>query len=377
MEFSEDHLVKSKPHPFILQKDRRKGITILSPDIPWKSLGDEELKSQWLHCTNVLWDAEKEGKLERADLYSAYQAFCYHAFNKGEDMVIYRERERIPFALLSSAYLLSLGAINEEAEDYLKMRLRIVLRHVTPKVAEGVILPKKSIQDGMARRLSEILGELQGLEDEFKENIYMWLQGQNIPKQYVADIKKFYEPRLRELQSLRAGTDIQLNEAYSRYSKKQIKKMLGWYEQLMVDLDAYGRLKQTQRKPRARKPKSPIKLVARLQYLPHHEELGIRSIKPESIIGATALWVFDTKTRKLCVYNASPLDKELSVKGTTLLGWEPKISMGKTLRNPTEQLKIFMSGGKVAMKKFLAEIRTKESRLNGRLNKNSILLRAY
>ena len=67
----------------------------------------------------------------------------------------------------------------------------------------------------------------------------------------------------------------------------------------------------------------------------------------------------------------------VTVKGTTILGWDPKTSIGKTLRKPEPQLKEFMSGGKVAMRNFHKSIRGKEAILNGRINKDMILLKTY
>jgi len=71
------------------------------------------------------------------------------------------------------------------------------------------------------------------------------------------------------------------------------------------------------------------------------------------------------------------MEKELTVKGTTILGWDPKTSIGKTLRKPDEQLKEFMAGGKVAMRTLLKHIRGKEAKLNGRINKDMLLMKIY
>jgi len=65
----------------------------------------------------------------------------------------------------------------------------------------------------------------------------------------------------------------------------------------------------------------------------------------------------------------------LSVKGTTIIGFDENLSIQKTLREPADQLKEFKSAGKVALRKFLDEINTTDIKLNGRCNPDTVLLK--
>lgn len=95
------------------------------------------------------------------------------------------------------------------------------------------------------------------------------------------------------------------------------------------------------------------------------------------------MWVFNIKTRKIGRYVASNIDPTglnrgnsgLSVKGTTIIGFDEAQSIQKTLRKPDEQLKEFKSAGKVALRKFLDSIKTTDIKLNGRINTDTILLK--
>jgi hypothetical protein len=49
----------------------------------------------------------------------------------------------------------------------------------------------------------------------------------------------------------------------------------------------------------------------------------------------------------------------------------------KTLRNPAEQLKEFVSGGKPAARKAFVAIKATETKFNGRGNENMIILKAW
>ena len=100
----------------------------------------------------------------------------------------------------------------------------------------------------------------------------------------------------------------------------------------------------------------------------------IVSIDPTKIVGATELWVFNTKNRKLGKYVAEP-NIELTIKGTTLQFFNENQSVCKTLRKPEQQLKEFGKSGKVALRKFLGNIKATETKMNGRLNEHIVLLK--
>jgi hypothetical protein len=65
----------------------------------------------------------------------------------------------------------------------------------------------------------------------------------------------------------------------------------------------------------------------------------------------------------------------LTIKGASIAGFDEKLSIQKTLRKPEEQLKEFKTAGKVALRKFLDEIKTTDTLLNGRINPDTVLLK--
>ena len=128
------------------------------------------------------------------------------------------------------------------------------------------------------------------------------------------------------------------------------------------------------RKPRAKKSVPAEKLVAKMKYLKQDDKLRLVSINPVDIIGAKELWVFNCKTRKLGKYVADDFS-DLGVKGTSVTGFDELKSVAKTLRKPEEQLKEFKAAGKVALRKFLEDIKAVDIKLNGRINEDTILLK--
>ena len=137
------------------------------------------------------------------------------------------------------------------------------------------------------------------------------------------------------------------------------------------------------RNPRVAKTKSADKVVAKLKFLKTDDKYKLASVNPVDIVGANELWVFNIKTRKLGKYVASNIDPTgqgrgnsgLQVKGTTITGFDEAQSIQKTLRKPEEQLKAFKTAGKVALRTFLDNIPTTDTKMNGRCNLDTVLLK--
>jgi hypothetical protein len=169
----------------------------------------------------------------------------------------------------------------------------------------------------------------------------------------------------------------QLIEGYSRLGKRQIKSTIDMWKSIVDIAASYGTVKKAERAPRKRKPVPPEKQVKKVKFLKKDPALGIESIDPTKLVGATEVWIYNTKTRKIGIYVADTYSKVLTVKGAGLLGFSEKESRQKTLRKPEVQLKQFLGLGKPAARKWLDNIKSTDIKLNGRTNENTILLRAY
>ena len=169
---------------------------------------------------------------------------------------------------------------------------------------------------------------------------------------------------------------MQLTEGYP-YKKAELKKILAFYTMLAEDADHYANSQKANRKIRVKKAPSIEKVVAKLKYAVTNEQYKLVSIDPKKIIGSQELWVFNTKTRKLGKYVAGNgfSAGELSVKGTGIIGFDEKKSVQKTVRKPDVTLKEFQKAGKVALRKFLEDIKATDIKLTGRINKDVILLK--
>lgn len=191
---------------------------------------------------------------------------------------------------------------------------------------------------------------------------------------HVTWMRKFFEPDLAELKEAMAGKDEDLKEGYGTYTKRELKRMVEFLEEVERACTMLAQAKKAARKPRAKKAPTLEKQVARLKYKAADNELGIASVNPVNIIGAKEVWVYNTKLRKLGKFVA--LDEAgIGAKGTALTNIATESSVQKTLRKPKEQLGEFMSAGKVKLRKFLDDIRGVETKMKPRLNEHTVLLK--
>ena len=189
--------------------------------------------------------------------------------------------------------------------------------------------------------------------------------------------------QLKKMDAREADHAEQLKEAYSHLAKKDISNYIAALETLVDACTLIVDASKATRKPRTAKPKSADKLVAKLKYMKVDQKYSLASVNPTDIVGANELWVFNVKTRKLGKYVAVNVDPTgmgragsgLTVKGTTVEGFDPAKSVQKTLRKPEEQLKAFKAAGKVALRKFLEDINTTDTTMNGRINSDTVLLK--
>ncbi len=201
------------------------------------------------------------------------------------------------------------------------------------------------------------------------------LKGKQVKAAHARIIKDFYGRDLAELLELSSGNaDEQLKEGYSHRSKKEIRKLIEFLQEIDSACNMLMQEAKVNRKPRAKKTVSADKLVAKLKFKKTDDALKLVSINPTDIIGSKELWVYNTKSRKLGKYVAGEFT-ELSVKGTSIVGFDEIKSVMKTVRKPEEKLKEFKAAGKVQLRKFLEDINATEARMNGRINEEIILLK--
>ncbi len=248
----------------------------------------------------------------------------------------------------------------------------------TQEATEEPVIKVVSIQDRINAKASDLIGELEEQLDIFFQegvvqfDVKKWTLEKGIKPQIAKRIAEHFRPQYEEITEALEGKDKELVEAYRGWRKPVLKIMALFIKRIidhMTELDSAG---QAVRKPRKVKVKPAHVLVSKMKYCASSDAL--KSVEPKEIIGASQLWVFNTKTRNLSVYHAVGRSG-LSVRGTTITGFDTDASITKKLRKPEEQTQQLLKAGKVDLRHFMNALSTKDAKANGRINADTILLR--
>jgi hypothetical protein len=278
--------------------------------------------------------------------------------------------------------------IREKELTYLKERLHEAVNSddLEPEVVatdkptvQAVRTP--TIQDRLNEKTAEHLAHFEGLYDEvlagetIKPDAFNYLTANTVPQSQIGKFEHLFTVRKGELLVAQERRDEQVEEAYKHYKAADFKRHHAFLDQLLSDLDQYRSVKKATKKARVKRAPNKEKVVSKLKYMREEKTLKLVSINPVDIVGAQELWAYNTKTRKLYKYVADTLQGPLGVKGTSLTGFDPVKSVGKTLRKPDEKLKEFARATKVQLRKFLEDIKATETVGNGRMNSDTVLLK--
>ena len=240
--------------------------------------------------------------------------------------------------------------------------------------------PTVTIQDRLNEKVSEIIGELEGAIDElviskFKTTPSPYgIMHDKAKGMHATRIIEWAKKRRQEFDEVINTDDEQIKEGYSNFTKTELKKLVTYCDSIITDAMKINDESKAGRKPRKKKSKTPEQLVSKIQYLKSSDEYKLESQDPKQIIGATSIWVFNAKTRKLGVYHA--LDSQgFGVKGTSLTNFSEMKSIQKTLRKPEAILPDVVKGAKVYLRNCMDSVNSKAGSLTGRLNSDTILVK--
>lgn len=255
-------------------------------------------------------------------------------------------------------------------------------------VVKTGINPIITIQDRIREQAGAMCEEIDSAIDNFimdpegfdpkQYNLVKLLRGKGAKAAQGRYIKSFYEFGHNELLDLSSGkADEQLREAYRHLPRKQVKKLIDFYQFIMDACDQIAAEAKVNKKPRAKKTKPAEDIVKKLKFRTSDDKLGIVSVPPAQIVKAQSVLVYNIKNRKIGLY-VSLNSEGLGVKGTSLTNFTDK-SIQKTLRKPLEQLKELKDQNtqKRVETWFAKSIKTTETKLNGRLNEDTVILRVY
>ena len=249
-----------------------------------------------------------------------------------------------------------------------------------PVAVATTTAPVVSIQDRIREKASEEAGEIEGLVDDFiiggcksAPDMQSYLKSKDLSSVVQKKMCEVFIKRSKEFEDVMNTSDADIKEGYSNFSKVQLRKVKEFYDAIVAETNR-GAEKKPTRKARKVKEKPASVVASKVQYMKDFAELNLKSVLPEKIIGANQVWLYNTKTKLLGMYNADNA-KGLTIKGTTIQNINAETSIGKRLRKPDLVVKQVLDGGKIVLKKLLDGLTTKPAELTGRINSDTIIVR--
>tara|TARA_Y100000385_G_scaffold284088_1_gene341472 strand:- start:3161 stop:4321 length:1161 start_codon:yes stop_codon:yes gene_type:complete len=247
---------------------------------------------------------------------------------------------------------------------------------------EPVKAPKrKTPQELLAEKTNEFIGEIEGCVDDFctgdldsNWSLYDEMRKLGTAAQSARDIISYYSTVKEELRELIEDKTEDLVEGYSNMTVKEQKAFYNFISEIISDCEKFIISKKATRKPRAKKVTPLSKQVEKVLYLKESPEYKIASVTPEQMVGAHAMYLFNTKTRVM-KYLVSDRRDGFLVKGSTVHGYDQEESFKKMLRKPEAMLETIGKASKSkALKEFKA-LKTKESTTDARINRDTVILK--
>jgi len=252
--------------------------------------------------------------------------------------------------------------------------------------AQEVLLPenvyKLSPRDHQMRKANDtVIEDLYVLEDKWNDgelatfDIYASFKAHLLPSSSVQFVKPFLVRHYTEYKAAYDKQDTQCVEAYGHMSRKELKHRVDQCKQMIDDLDKLKVATKAVRQTKVKKPKAIDKQIAKIQYKKEDNEFKIASINPVKIVGAFRLYTFNTKTRALSEYVTEDVHG-FEISGTSIKNFDVGLSRTVRLRKPEEFLQLVLTKPPKMVSTEWSKLSTKTTQPNGRLNIDTVLLRA-
>lgn len=342
----------------------------------------------------LFWEASQHTRcMSNKELKSAFLVYCGQHFDKRGAAKL-KELPEYEFNCIGQYAFMALRGLTL-TEYYLKVikssyetLLAQAEAQAEQQAEEAPPAPARvvSIQERMREQVSDMCANWEALLDDIVTNKKVDVAGFDPYKDIRANesevkpahariIRDWYVAQRDEAQAVLDQEDEQVIEGYSNLKPKARKQMFDVCDKIVTVCDSIINAGKAVRKPRKRKSPSKEKLIKNVKFLEKDTKLGLASINPISVLGQSVLWTYDTKRRKLAVFQA-PEGGHLGVKGTTITGFDDLTSFQKTIRKP-DMLKGADKLSRTKFQKLFDGIRATETKVKGRLNENMLLVKVF
>ena len=293
---------------------------------------------------------------------------------------------------LTTGWLCRMSMVGLELHDSELLKLEnhlkeiLVSKQQEEAVVDETTPARPNIQDRLREKVTECAGEIDGMFDDFIGNGAKMsadykpitvIRGKNVAPQMVATIADTWKRKLAEFEAVLEGKDALLVEAYSNFSKIQMRNVVKFCETVINDCGAYVQIKKVERKPRKVRAVPPEKRAAKFKHLLTFPDLKLQGLPAASLVDKSEAWLYDTKKRKLIHLVADSHVGAFTVKSNSIIGFSTVDSLQRTVRKPADIVKSVQTAGKPAARKIYKDLTTTETAFNGRGTENLVILKSW
>lgn len=238
-----------------------------------------------------------------------------------------------------------------------------------------------SPQEKLTRKINNtIMQELLELEDKWIDgedatiNIYDRFKYHGLTNTAISHVKPMIEGWLLDYEDAFHKRCDQAVEGYSHLKRSALNHRIKVCQAMLEDLERIRSATKASRNIKIKRPKSIDKQVSKVQYKKEDNDFKIVSINPIQIPTKTRLYAFNTKSKMIIEYvTESPNGFEIS--GSTIKNISKGLSRTVCLRKPLDFLPIVLQKTPKQINDAWQTLKTKTKVPNGRINKDTILLR--
>ena len=250
------------------------------------------------------------------------------------------------------------------------------------KAVESKNVISLSPQQRLQNKISDtIMQDLLELEDEWIEgkdttlDVYNQFKLHGLGGSATLPVRTVIEGWLLDYEDAYHKRCEQAVEGYSHLKRSELNRRIKECNNMLDDLDKIKMATKALRKVKVKRPMSADKQVSKINYKKEDNDFKLVSINPVQIIGASILYVFNTKYKSLTEF-VTDNPNGFQISGSTIKNFDKENSRTVKLRKPEIFIPIVISKTQNQINKEWKSLTTKTSSANGRINNETILLRA-
>ena len=225
-----------------------------------------------------------------------------------------------------------------------------------------------------------IMQELLDLEDKWIDgddatiNIYDRFKYHGLTNTAISHVKPMIEGWLLDYEDAYYKRCDQAVEGYSHLKRSTLNHRIKVCKAMLEDLERIRSATKATRNVKVKRPKSVDKQVAKVQYKKEDNDFKIVSINPIQIPTKSRLYAFNTKSKMVIEYITESVNG-FEISGSTIKNFSKGLSRTICLRKPLDFLPIVLQKTPKQIDAAWQTLKTKTKVPNGRINKDTILLR--